>query len=1000
MQRELELAIMRPGRDRANGLRNQDKDIATRERLMGILRSASLLVPPETSGQSTLSDTSAVLTHVDPAVSALKKIATYSKDIPPFHADVTEPHSWWLVFSKHVRSKGYNDIEIHMLFQDLMNKDADSIAWVDSRVPRPVTLSVLRDVFLSRFMSYNWRHRARTAISDVPFLPGETILDFNNKFSRAMTFAGIPMDSTLPAHALYKDFYYRQLPNDLQTLIGFLDPESCSSVFEISQLAARHSSYRASRANDYKESTGASRASHQNAKKRSAPIDTDSPSRTYCPFHKRPTTHISQECSLNPRNQRDRGSKHPGDQKTCFTCKLPWNPSHRCQKRPDVHYISEQVAKVSLSDRDMEYNEESIWLATPADSSSSVPPIRQPVLLISLSVSAKALAVVDSGASISLISPALAEHLQVQLIPDDTVITLANGSTHVDSYSCSLGIRHGSSVVDSFCFRVMPLADTVNVLIGRDLMTILGISIHGLQPLFPVDKLERPLAPLKGDEAICKLDNVSHSDVCSFLMVNKVDHSLYSTYLLTFSTFIHEQLSNLLSQNYSITGFCNLPNAIVSLPTGTALPVYVKQYPMPQAKHRHVDEQIVKWLSDGVIRRNASPSAWNNPVLVQPKKDVSGTITGQRVCIDPRQVNALLPSVNFPLPLIRDILEALSGSKVFSKLDLKSGFHQFMVHPEDQLKTSFTWSVRSYRFVGVPFGLKPIPAVFQFVIQSLFRDLPYVKVFVDDIIVHSRSFYDHQEHLSEVVSRLTSANLRLHPDKMELAIIELTVLGYHVGSHGISIAKEKLLSFEHLSSPTTGKELQSHLGFFNYFRSLIPGYATLCAPLDQLRNQKSLKGLWNDAHDLIYTKIHESLLSDLILSFPDFSVPFTLATDASKVGLGAVLYQEEPLSLKKRYIGFASRALTGPAANYDANRRELEGIVFGLEHFRYYLWGRHFTLLTDHSSLTHMLSQKNLKNVLSTRMEVLLEFDFTIRYLPGVANILPDRLSYYGSSSS
>jgi predicted aspartyl protease len=329
-------------------------------------------------------------------------------------------------------------------------------------------------------MPYNWRTKAITAIVDVTFSPGELILDYNNKFRRAMTFAGFPMDSSLPEHSLCKHFYFRQLPHSLRTLMGSVNPADFRSVGELSQLAARHPDYRSPRQGSFKNTAPSNLTTPvSNSKKRPAPptdYERRDVPRSYCSFHKRQTAHSSQDCSLNPRNHvKDSGYRHPSVPKTCNSCKLPWDPSHKCKKRSEVNYLSDGLSKVSLSPEANQLPEDTIWLAEIPSSGSSIPPVRQPVIINSQSISAKAQAVIDSGASISVVSPALAQHLKVQLIPDDSQVLLANGSVQSELSSCYLVIRNGTTSVNHL-FRVMPLADSVNVLLGIDLMGPLSFN--------------------------------------------------------------------------------------------------------------------------------------------------------------------------------------------------------------------------------------------------------------------------------------------------------------------------------------------------------------------------------------------------------------------------------------------------------------------------------------------------------------------------------------------
>ena len=195
-------------------------------------------------------------------------------------------------------------------------------------------------------------------------------------------------------------------------------------------------------------------------------------------------------------------------------------------------------------------------------------------------------------------------------------------------------------------------------------------------------------------------------------------------------------LKPLLDQNAAIAGLCTASNAELEINTLNDEVVHIKQYRINYNLRPVVNEQINKWLNDGIIRKLDEHTHWNTPIVVVPKRDVDSSIKGWRVCLDLRHLNAVMKSVNYPLPLIKDILESVDGSVVFSRLDLKSSFNQIKLRVCDQIKTAFTWNGVQYCFVGVPFGIKPISAVFQKVMLTLLGHLSFVKVFVDDIIIH------------------------------------------------------------------------------------------------------------------------------------------------------------------------------------------------------------------------------------------------------------------------
>lgn len=226
-------------------------------------------------------------------------------------------------------------------------------------------------------------------------------------------------------------------------------------------------------------------------------------------------------------------------------------------------------------------------------------------------------------------------------------------------------------------------------------------------------------------------------------------------------------------------------------------------------------------------------------------------------------------------------------------------------------------------------GFKHLPAMFQKVLATLFRDLPYVLVYIDDIIILSSSFHEHVRHINVVLHRLTKSNLRINPEKCLYALQQILILGYLISADGIQVCQDKLVKIESWAAPTSGKQIQKHLGFFNYFRELIPLYSKLVWPLEKLRFEKVVT--WSSAYQAIYDQIFKILASGMVLSYPDFDEEFCVGTDASNYGVGAVLYQL--IEGKTKYISFASRALHDGEKGYGATKRELLACVYALKHF-------------------------------------------------------------------
>lgn len=464
-----------------------------------------------------------------------------------------------------------------------------------------------------------------------------------------------------------------------------------------------------------------------------------------------------------------------------------------------------------------------------------------------------------------------------------------------------------------------------------------------------------------------------------------------------------EYIQPALSANAAIplNSSCPVPEMKVYLTVPENTVIHRRQRPFAESEQHVVDEQVQRWLDEGVVCLAPAGTPHNSPLTLAPKKDLNGNKTGHRVCLDPRQLNLHLPDDNFPLPLVSDIMNKIAGHAVFSTLDLRQAYHRLPVNEEDRAYTTFSHRGQQYMFQGAPFGLKHISSLFQRGMSRILGDLPFVGIFIDDIVVYSDSIEEHKLHLRTVINRLTQARLILNPDKCHFFCTKIALLGHIIDVNGKQIDPKKIVNMNEWDYPTTGKQVQQYLGFFNFFREYIPCFSTLAAPLDGLRNNTKpfvLNELQRECFDSFKTLVAQAP----ILSFPDFEQPFYVATDASNVGVGAVLYQlphGEEHPEKVRYISFMARALQTSERNYSATKKEMLAIAFALTKFHYYLKGRKFTLFTDHRALTFLFTQKQPSIVMAGWQDIILEFDFNIVYRPGVLNVLPDHLSRLFPSS-
>jgi transposase InsO family protein len=533
----------------------------------------------------------------------------------------------------------------------------------------------------------------------------------------------------------------------------------------------------------------------------------------------------------------------------------------------------------------------------------------------------------------------------------------------------------------------LPNGDSVAIALGRDVLSLLGISIHGLPHEFP--DLQQDATDVQDMSIIIE---EMRSTVKRLQIPSLTDEEK------AVSELIKQGLDNVLQLNSQLPkdSFCKLPESEVTLDTGDHPPCAIPQYRIPERLIETVTQKVEEWAQQGVIERAPVGCPWNFPLLAAPKKDLEGKKTKVRVCIDVRRLNLMLVDNPYPLPVIRHVLLDLDRAKLFTVIDLADGYHHFKIKQEHRMKTAFTWMRIKWMFARAPFGIKSLPALFQHIMDIILGDLPFVRVYLDDILILSCTVQEHIEHVSIVVERLTAAGFQLRLPKCTFGVPRLKLLGNVVGPEGVMPDVDKVLTIVDWPVPRSLKDLQSFLGLINYFSAYIPRYSSLCAPLNALRSKKGSKTFtwenWPQDKVDALNILKLALVNCLKLSYPDFSKPFVLATDASQFGIGGVLYQRGEKD-EILFIEVMSRSLSNSEQNYCITKLELLAVVYCLERCQYYLWGRKFTLETDHRALIFMLSQKNLNPMLMRWYDRIMEFTFDVVHIAGIKHVLPDALS-------
>jgi len=426
------------------------------------------------------------------------------------------------------------------------------------------------------------------------------------------------------------------------------------------------------------------------------------------------------------------------------------------------------------------------------------------------------------------------------------------------------------------------------------------------------------------------------------------------------------------------------------IPTINEVPIHTKQYRFPPIHKEEINKQVSELLNNDIIEYSTSP--YNSPIWIVPKKPDSAGNKRWRMVIDYRALNEKTIGDAYPLPNITDILDQLGSAKYFSVLDLASGFHQIPMDPKDAPKTAFSTPYGHYQFKRMPFGLKNAPATFQRLMDNVLSGLQGNELFVymDDIVIYARSLKEHEIKFNRLMARLREANLKLQPDKCEFLRKEVAYLGHIITEEGVKPDPSKIKAITNFPIPRNPKNIKQFLGLVGYYRRFIPQFSKIAKPLtDLLKKDKLFK--WEPPQTNAFNILRESLCTEPILQYPDFTQPFVLTTDASGYAIGGVLSQGK--IGKDLPISYVSRILNKAEQNYSTIEKECLAIVYCTNHFRPYLYGRKFTIVTDHKPLVWLHSIKDPSSRLWKWRTKLAEYEYDIQYKKGSLNNNADALS-------
>lgn len=589
---------------------------------------------------------------------------------------------------------------------------------------------------------------------------------------------------------------------------------------------------------------------------------------------------------------------------------------------------------------------------------------------------------IDSGSTHNFLDPQFAKRTGTKIYPTSPMTVIVADGTKLTSKAMVKDFHwamHGTDF--SSDLRLLPLGGC-DMVLGVQWLSTLGPVLWDFQNLqMEFTAFGRKHVLKGGHTPIVQLVDAKQMSHLIKKRPQGVMAQVCSLQAMTTNE-VHPDLNKVLQTFDDV--FCTTPGLPparshdhhIPLKAGTQ-PPSVKPYRYPYIQKNEIEKIVKEMLESGVIRPSVSP--FSSPVLLVKKKDNSW-----RMCIDYRALNKETIKDKYPIPIIDELLDELHGAQYFSKLDLRSGYHQIRMNSKDVEKTAFRTHEGHCEFLVMPFGLTNAPSTFQSLMNDVFR--PYLRkfvlVFFDDILIYSKRWTDHLEHVSLTLAKLREHQLYAKLSKCAFGQSQVVYLGHVISVQGVAADPNKI---EHMVSwprPQSLKALRGFLGLTGYYRRFIQGYGKICQPLNLLLRKDAFQ--WNSEAESAFLQLKHVMTTAPVLALPDYSKTFVLECDASGRGVGAVLMQEG------RPLAFYSKALSPTRLGLSTYEKELLAVVMFVTKWRHYLLGRHFQIKTDHQSLKFLLEQKITTLMQQKWLSKLMGFDYEITYRTGKTNVVAD----------
>ena len=687
--------------------------------------------------------------------------------------------------------------------------------------------------------------------------------------------------------------------------------------------------------------------------------------------------------------------------------KTPNINSIKCNKCKTEHYGSgcRSALKRVTIEKTLEFNVLSIKEIYAVANSTLEDLLFQSVSIEDGSAKHEAIALLDSGASVCTISDKFAKLTRILYKKSNCMLKSVHGESQVIGITDPVIVTMFDTFECKMQFYVIKSAH--EIILGANWMKAMnaGVAFQNGEPVvsfnqtfYSIESGEQIktaselgfniMSTTEENESIAISEILDEDDLefeLEWDLSNKnpiVSQTILNNQQETKMQALRTELKSVIANSLSELGTCNVSTHKITMIDDS--PTFVPAYRKSVKERELIKSEIDELEKAGIISKSRSPNS--APIFLVGKKD-----GGHRMVLNYKLLNNKMKTEQWPIPRIDDILERLATSRVFTKLDLKSGYYQIPLDEESKKYTAFNTSDGAYEFNVTPFGLKNAPFECSRIMKTLFGDLPFVDVFIDDITIHSKDIDEHFEHISVVIQKIRTANMKLNIAKCVFITSKLEILGHVVEMGKIQMDNKKILAIQKRIEPTNVKQLQSFLGICNYYRRFVKDYAAISKPLVLLLC-KEKKWDWNQNCIEAFIKLKECLTSYPILRAPNFNIKFTIHTDASHYAIGAILTQLDENN-NEYVVAYASRLLKNAEIHYNTSEKECLAVVWSIKYFRPYIYGTRFDVLTDHSSLRWLLNIRDPTGRLARWNIYLQASDYNIIHRRGILHSNVDALS-------